>query len=165
MKIIKVDCWLRELAIREPYTIAYETISKCENLFLRAETDAGIVGWGCAAPDLPVTGETGQTVLKAFTEVIEPILKGSDPFRYANLTEELNKHLEKQPSALAMADMVLYDLMSKKAGEPLYKFLGGYRDHIATSITVGILPVKETVAKAVQLINDGFQILKVKCGG
>jgi len=34
-----------------------------------------------------------------------------------------------------MVDMALFDLMSKKGlSVPLYKFLGGFRTHIATSI-------------------------------
>ncbi|MCB9058825.1 MAG: dipeptide epimerase [Calditrichae bacterium] len=164
MKITHLECWAQDLTINEPYTIAYETVSHCTNVFLRAETDSGISGWGCAAPDAVITGETGGSVVQAYNDFIFPLLKDFDPFRYASAAEQIKKQLVKQPSACAMADMLLYDLMARKAGEPLYKFLGGFRDFIPTSITIGILPVEETLKKAKQFIKSGFSILKIKGG-
>ena len=63
-----------------------------------------------------------------------------------------------------MADIALYDLVSKHARLPLYRFLGGYRDNIPTSMTIGILPVQETLKKARQYVEQGFFILKLKGG-
>ena len=34
-------------------------------------------------------------------------------------------------------DMACYDLLGKKAGMPVYKLLGGYRNYIETDMTVG----------------------------
>jgi L-alanine-DL-glutamate epimerase-like enolase superfamily enzyme len=164
MKITGLSCHSRAMRLREPYTIAYETVDHCENVFLRMETDMGITGMGCAAPDLPVTGETPEGVLDFFREVIEPLLMGCDPFEFARIMEDLKSAKDKNPSALAMVDMALYDLMAKKAGVPLYKLLGGFRHSIPTSITIGILPVSETLAKARQFLKQGFTILKLKGG-
>jgi L-alanine-DL-glutamate epimerase-like enolase superfamily enzyme len=41
---------------------------------------------------------------------------------------------------------------------------GGYRRRILTSVTIGILPVDETVARARDFIGQGFQCLKLKGG-
>ena len=164
MKITHLECWPVEMQLTEPYTIAYEKIDSCVNLILKISTDAGITGWGCAAPDLPVTGETPQGVLNDFKNAIEPWLKGMNPFRYALIDRELQQFLPKSLSARTMADMAIYDILAKKTGVPLYQFLGGYRESIATSITIGILPVEETLAKARDFIKKGFFILKVKGG-
>lgn len=164
MKIIALECWPHEMKLKEPYTIAYETVDRCTNVFLKAVTDTGITGWGCAAPDEVVTGEIPETVMRFFRDCIEPVLKGSDPWRYVFLLEEIKKININAPSALAMMDMVLFDLISKASGVPLYKFLGGYRTSIATSITVGIMPVQETLEAAGRWVNKGFRILKIKGG-
>ena len=65
---------------------------------------------------------------------------------------------------MAMIDMALYDLLAKKAGLPVYQLLGGYRNSIPTSITIGILPVEETLQKAREFVSKGFFIIKVKGG-
>jgi L-alanine-DL-glutamate epimerase-like enolase superfamily enzyme len=77
---------------------------------------------------------------------------------------ELKEILEKKASSLAMVDLALFDLISKKAEVPLYKFLGGYRNSIPTSITVGILSIEETLKHAKEYVAQGFSILKIKGG-
>lgn len=152
------------MRLREPYTIAYETIETCVNVFLRIETDKGIVGYGCAAPDAQVTGETPASVIAIFNDFIEPQLKNSDPTRIALHIEKLRSLLKEHPSAVAMVDMALLDIVGKMAGLPVYKLLGGFRTHMKTSITIGIIPVAATVAKAGELVNKGFKALKIKGG-
>ncbi|GJM32442.1 MAG: L-Ala-D/L-Glu epimerase [Saprospiraceae bacterium] len=164
MKIKNLECWSKDLKLTEPYTIAYETIDTSPHVFLKLQTESGLVGWGCAAPDLEVTGETAAGVLGHFQQTIEPYLRGKSPFQFALILDELRTLIPGNPSALAMVDMALYDLVGKKAGVPLYQLLGGYRDSIPTSITIGILPVAETVEKARQFIASGFKILKIKGG-
>ncbi len=162
MRITHVDYDRYELELTEPYTIAYQTIGSATNFVLRLATDNGLVGYGCAAPDLVVTSELAADVESAIQDVIAPALRGQNPFHYARLLEELRSAL--RSSALAMVDAALYDLVAKQAGVPLYQFLGGYRDSIATSITIGILPVAETMVRATDYVERGFGIIKVKGG-
>jgi len=164
MKILRSETRVHEMKLNEPYTIAYETISSCSNVFLVAETDKGIRGFGCAAPDVVVTGETADSVVEIYNFHIEPALKGADPFRFARILEELRVSLVHNTSGLAMADMLLYDLVSKSAGVPLYKYLGGYRTSIPTSITISIMPVGDTLRKAAEYRKQGFFIFKLKGG-
>jgi L-alanine-DL-glutamate epimerase-like enolase superfamily enzyme len=164
MKISRIEAWPVAMRLKEPYTIAYETIEKATNVFLRMETDKGIVGFGCAAPDLQITGETAETVLEAIDGIVLPMIKGSDPLRSAMLLERLLPGLENQPSALAAVDMALHDILGKVSGLPLWKLLGGFRDRIKTSVTIGILTENETVERAEAFKQQGFKILKIKGG-
>lgn len=152
------------MKLAEPYTIAYETIASAVNIFLKIETAKGITGFGCAAPDLEVTHETPESVLAVCREVLEPALRGSRPSQLAGLLEKLKRRMKGHPSALAMTDMALYDILGKRAGLPLYQILGGCRDRIRTSVTIGILPVSETVARSIDLAAQGFRALKIKGG-
>jgi L-alanine-DL-glutamate epimerase-like enolase superfamily enzyme len=163
MRIKSLEAWPVRMTLDEPYEIAYEKVDHAVNVFVRLETDR-FVGLGCAAPDEPVTGETEETVLAALGDVAEPRLRGADPLRRAALLEDLKAALGRQPSALAAVDMALYDLLGKAAGLPLWKLLGGFRDSIETSVTVGILPRAETVEAAAARVGQGFRCLKLKGG-
>lgn len=164
MKITNIEAWLVKLKLEEPYTIAYDTIDTATNVFLQIETHQGIIGYGCAAPDEHVTGETPEKNLKTIRDVVIPALKGADPFRSAKLMEDLKRKISKQPSALAAIDMALYDILGKFAGLPVWKLLGGFRDRIKTSVTIGILSEDETVRRAADWIAQGFKCLKLKGG-
>lgn len=164
MKITNLSFERLELKLTSPYTIAYETISKTTNFILKAETDTGIVGYGCAAPDKVVTEESEEDVEHALNDIIVPFLKGQDVFMFTRILTELKVLLQHRSSSLAMVDMLLLDLVSKKAGLPLYQFLGGYRHSIPTSITMGILPLGETLKIADEFVAQGFLILKIKGG-
>jgi L-alanine-DL-glutamate epimerase-like enolase superfamily enzyme len=134
------------------------------NIFLRLETNTGISGYGCAAPDLVVTGETPESVLNKTETIIKPLLKGVDPLRISYLLDKLMPHLSTSPSAMAMLDMALYDILGKTAALPVYQLLGGFRHYIKTSITIGILPLDETVSKAREYLQQDFKSLKIKGG-
>ena len=164
MKITACEVWPVTMALAEPYTIAYETIDAATGIFMRMETNHGLVGFGCAAPDFQVTGEVPDGVLRICRETIIPELKHADPSRVAYCVERLRPLIFEHPSAVAMVDMALYDLLGKKAGMPLYRLLGGFRTRIKTSITIGILPLPETIARAMELVDRGFKSLKIKGG-
>jgi L-alanine-DL-glutamate epimerase-like enolase superfamily enzyme len=164
MKIRNIEAWPVCMKLSEPYAIAYETIEKTTNIFLCIETDKGIKGFGCAAPDLQITGETPEGVLQSLRNIVLPAIKGSDPLRTAMLLERLAPPLHSQPSALAAVDMALHDILGKVSGLPLWKVLGGFRDRIKTSVTIGILSEKDTVAAALKRVSQGFRCLKLKGG-
>ncbi len=164
MKITHVEERAVKMQLKEPYTIAYDTFSSADNVFLRVVTDAGVTGIGCAAPDAEVTGETLDTVIDVCERIIKPVLKGADPMHWARVLSQLDEPLRGHSSARAMVDMAFYDILGKVAGLPVYKLLGGFRRGMKTSITIGILSVDDTVKKAEGFVRDGFKSLKLKGG-
>jgi L-alanine-DL-glutamate epimerase-like enolase superfamily enzyme len=164
MKITHVEMWPVTMRLAEAYSIAYESVEATTNIFLKLATDGGLTGCGCAAPDAAVTGETAESVIRMGKDVIEPVLRGADPLRLARLTEKLKPLLAANPSSMAMTDMALHDILAKRANLPLYLLLGGYRTRMKTSITIGILPLAETVAKVRLCLAKGFRSLKLKGG-
>ncbi|MGD9209360.1 MAG: dipeptide epimerase [Desulfobacteraceae bacterium] len=152
------------MKMTESYTIAYENVSAADNIFLCLETDTGLTGYGCAAPDRAVTHETVEGTLNISRNIVIPLLHQRDPLKMTAIMENLRQELKDRPAARAMVDMALYDLLGKIANLPLYQLLGGYRKSILTSMTIGILPMEETLALAKQHVNDGFMALKIKGG-
>jgi L-alanine-DL-glutamate epimerase-like enolase superfamily enzyme len=69
--------------------------------------------------------------------------------------------------ALAAIDIALYDLKAKRAGLPLAKLLGSYRDSVQTYNTSGGFlnaTLDEVKARATQSIDDGIGGIKIKVG-
>ncbi len=164
MKITRISYERIDLQLTTPYTIAYETVSKVSNFILKVETDTQWVGYGCAAPDWEVTGETPEMAEEVIRNIILPYLKGKSPLHYARILEDLKMHCQESSSVLAMVDMALLDLVAKKAQMPLFQLLGGFRNSIPTSITIGILGLEDTLKHAKDFTVRGFTILKIKGG-
>lgn len=164
MKITNIEAWPVTMKLEEGYAISYEIVEKTTNVFLRIETNKGTVGFGCAAPDWHVTGETPESVLNDIEQIVTPNIVGSDPLRVAMLLERLHPMLKARPSVLAAVDMALHDILGKVCNLPLWKLLGGFRDRIKTAVTVGILPEKETLERVQKWVGEGFKSLKLKGG-
>lgn len=164
MKINSIEYFRLDMPLAVPYTIAYETVSNTTNIILKLITDKGVIGWGCAAPDREVTRETPEDVIQTIESYLRPLLINQSPFQIARVMFQLKKACPKAASAQAMVDMALYDLLARKATLPLYQLLGGFRHEIQTSITIGILPLKDTLEQAGNYLKQGFDILKLKGG-
>ncbi len=162
MKIVRADVIPVELQLKEPFVIANETTEVADNIFIRLETETGVVGWGCSTPDL-VTSETKETVLRHF-EAAKRLVIGCDPTRINLVNFALDNDLKGNSSLKAGVNIALYDIIGKMAAMPLFRLLGGYREKIATSVTIGLNPTDLMVEKARRIVSDGFKFIKIKCG-
>jgi L-alanine-DL-glutamate epimerase-like enolase superfamily enzyme len=69
--------------------------------------------------------------------------------------------------AIAALDIALYDLKAKRAGLPLAKLLGAYRDSVQTYNTSGGFlqaPIDEVKERATQSLQEGIGGIKIKVG-
>jgi len=164
MKIIRVEAKPITMKLKVPYTIAYNTYETATNIFLRLETNQGIVGFGCAAPDEHVTKGTPDLVVNDFQNIISPIIINADPLRYSLILEKIRKAIPDHPETIAALDMALFDILGKFSNLPLWKLFGGFRSKIITSITIGILSEDETVRQAKEFVKQDFKAIKLKGG-
>ncbi len=164
MRITGLEVWQVRMPLAVPYTIAYESIDHAVNVFVRLLTDGPLVGLGCASPDLEVTGETADGVQSVLEDDVLDRIRGMDPLRHAQVLDRVAEPLHGRPSAMAAVDMALHDLLGLAADMPLWVLMGGFRDSIITSVTIGILPGDETVTQAKDLVARGFLALKLKGG-
>jgi L-alanine-DL-glutamate epimerase-like enolase superfamily enzyme len=164
MQIAKVEVTPVELHLRLPYRTAYHpAIDGVAVVFVRVETRQGQVAWGCAAFEHSLTGETLEAVTRA-CRVCADRAPELSPLNTEYALDELARLTAGTPSALCAFDLAFHDLLGLAAGLPLYRLLGGYRNRIQTSVTVGIAPEKETVSLARERVRQGFRILKIKGG-
>jgi len=165
MQISRIDVTPTQLKLQTPVqTVKYpEPFTQIEVVFIRAEAvrDYGDA-WGCAVLD-PVSGETLEQVTRACQACADK-LRSLNPLNTQYALAELSELTDGLPSVRCAFDMLLYDLLGLWSGLPLYRLLGGYRDRIQTSITLGLDDVPTTVEMAQKHAHDGFRILKLKGG-
>ena len=118
MKISSIEYYRLDMPLAMPYTIAYESVTRTTNVILKIVTDTGITGWGCAAPDKFVTGETADEVINNTEGFVRDLLVGQSPFQLARFTYMIKQTLPEASSTRAMVDMALYDLLARKAKLP-----------------------------------------------
>lgn len=98
-------------------------------------------------------GEDPNDIAKIYTKLL---WAGASVGRYGVATQ-----------ALAAVDIALYDLKAKRAGLPLAKFLGSYRDSVRTYNTSGGFlnaTLDEVKARATQSVEEGIGGIKIKVG-
>jgi L-alanine-DL-glutamate epimerase-like enolase superfamily enzyme len=165
MQISHVEVTPTQLHLRDPFHSAAhpEPVTQIEVIFIRAELvrDFGDA-WGCAVLD-PTSDQALQQVQRACQDCAD-LLPELNPLNTQFALAELSKLTDDFPAAQCAFDMLLYDLLGLWAKLPLYRLLGGYRDRIQTSITLGIDDVPATVEMARKHARDGFRIFKLKGG-
>ncbi|WDR03121.1 hypothetical protein PSQ19_02690 [Devosia algicola] len=101
-------------------------------LFVKVETDEGIVGIGEGGLTSREWGVAG------IVEALEPLLLGADPMRSEHLWQLMWRsgfHPSNQvlTAAIAAIDIALWDIKGKALGVPIYQLLGGkVRDKVET---------------------------------
>ncbi len=163
-QIADVSIFRRDFQLRNPSVVAYEALEVAPNIVVRVELENGLTGWGNAAPDEHVTGETADGVERTLRETLKPFLIGKDGARIEMLWPQLCELAPNQPTAIAAVDIALYDLLGKAADLPLCRLLGSAKDEIETTVTLSIEDLPTTLARAKDFQAQGFRALKIKCG-
>jgi L-Ala-D/L-Glu epimerase / N-acetyl-D-glutamate racemase len=165
MQISRIEVTPTQLKLHTPFrSAAYpEPITQVDAIFLRGETvrDYGDA-WGCAVLD-PRSETTRAQALRACNACATK-LRDLNPLNIQFALAELFELTDGLAAVRCAFDMLLHDLLGLWSGLPLYRLLGGYRDRIQTSITLGLDDVPATVEMAKKRAQNGFRILKLKGG-
>jgi L-alanine-DL-glutamate epimerase-like enolase superfamily enzyme len=164
MKISHIELFNEAMPLTRPYTIAFRSIADVQMNFVALHTTNGLVGLGCASPEVHVTGETGEACSAALESQQLQWLKGEDVRALPRLCRTLHQTMQATPAARAAIDMALHDLLAQHLGIPLVELLGRAHHALPTSITIGIKGVDDTLEEAREYLGRGFKVLKVKLG-
>lgn len=151
-----------DLAMVKPFRISLGSTNSYEGYLVKITTDDGFTGFGEATSTPFITGDTMGSIeyeLKLFSEA----LKGKD--ESPELINELTVKLVKTAKASRNAiDSALWDIVGKRAGLNVKKFLGNYRNKIKTSYTVDLVSPEMAKTQAVDLLSKGVEVFKIKVG-
>ena len=164
MKIKSLRPFKKNLALQKPYTIARETITTVENIFLEITLENGMTGLGAANPAPEVVGETpAQTLQNLQSDFIQD-LAGQDIRHFLHHIYKCRQHFKQLPGTQACIDLAMHDAFGKYIRIPVVDFYGRHHGKMLTSVTIGIKDVAATVEEARNYFEKGFRVLKVKTG-
>ncbi|SOD81876.1 mandelate racemase/muconate lactonizing enzyme family protein [Spirosoma fluviale] len=164
MRINAIRTYRRDLALTKPYTIAYQTTSAVENVFVELELENGLVGLGAANPDPDVVGETPeQTHLNLQSDWMTSLI-GRDIRSLHELIDDARAQFPQAPGTLAALDIAIHDAFAQYLGIPVVQFYGRTIRTLPTSVTIGIMNTADTLTEAAAYVQQGFRVLKVKTG-
>jgi galactonate dehydratase len=130
-------------------------------MFLKLETDEGLVGWG-----EPVIEGRAKTVEAAVHELCATLV-GRDPARINDHWQSMYRtHFYRGGpilmSAIAGIDQALWDLKGKMLGAPVYELLGGrVRDRMKVYSWVGGDRPADVIEGIARLREGGFDTFKL----
>lgn len=162
-RIVEVRSRSERVPLTRPYTIARGSCDAVDLVFCELVADDGTIGRGQASPAFELTNETADMCAAELEAENLAWLVGREVREFSALFAALPERL-RGPEARAAVDMALFDLEAQHAHAPLVEELGRVHAEMATSITIGVMPVAETLAEAREYFERGFRILKVKIG-
>ncbi len=163
MRITSIDLFQADIPLKDPFKIAVMEVRAAANVFVRINTDDGIVGWGEAAPFWKLCGETQAIDLAAAADLAR-LIKGKDPLEIDDRMNEIDGFLKNNSQIRAAFDIALYDILAKAAQMPLYRLLGGSGRPMQTCLTIPIGDAQSMAKKASNAREQGFSIIKIKLG-
>jgi D-galactarolactone cycloisomerase len=134
-------------------------------LYLRVETDQGVVGWGEAF------GFAGCPVTHAAVErAVSPLAVGREIGDVAGLMHDLHRRLQNMGRngpvgfALSGLDIALWDIAGQVAGEPIHRLLGssGKKTRVPAYASLLRIGTPEHVARvAAAAVGRGYRSVKL----
>ncbi|ERN55092.1 dipeptide epimerase [Alkalihalophilus marmarensis] len=165
MRISKVDMYMIELPLNEPFIISYARYDTMPAIIIKMYTDQGIIGYGESVPDEHVTGESVHSVFDALKYQLIPAVIDKDPRNILEIHELMNAALVGNGAAKAAVDIACYDILGKASNLPIYSLLGGRkRDQPMIPEVFSILEPDVLAKKAIQARNNGYKEIKMKLG-
>lgn len=157
ISFIKLD-----LAMVKPFRISLGSTNSYEGYLVRITTDDGITGFGEATSTPFITGDTMGSIeyeLKLFSEALKG--KEESPELINELTGKIVKTAKASRNAI---DCALWDIIGKRSKLNVKKLLGDYRNKIKTSYTVDLVSPEIARKQAIELLEKGVDIYKIKVG-
>ena len=170
MKIDSVETELYHIPLARPMVDAIHGEQREFSLVVvKIRSDDGAMGMGYTYAVGKVGGTAIATLIK---DNLESLIIGEDPRCIENIWQKLWLAIHYvgrggiASFAMSAIDIALWDLKSKLAGEPLWRFLGGHDDKVE-AYGGGIdfdLTIEDLLQQAQGFLDEGLRAVKIKIG-
>ena len=170
--IVGAECFVCRAPIEKPVINAFGSMAERVAVFVRLTDADGMSGWGEIWSNFPTIGAEHRA--KLFHSFIAPRLIGrsiSDPATFWAETDRA-LHLwglqAGEPGAFAAAlsgaDLALHDLAARRAGVPLWRWLGGEDAGPVPVYASGLNPDTQALAQVEAARSEQHRSFKIKIG-
>jgi len=148
-----------------PHWVSHFIVPKANEILVRIRTDEGVEGIGLATSYTPI-----EAAIHAVKTGIADLIVGADALAPEALYQKLfaltwqRLSFEKKWTREAIVrisaavDIALWDIVGKKAGLPLYRLFGGYRNVVPCYVTCAYYRDGKTLSE----LKDEMQMLKAQ---
>ena len=172
-RITRAESFVYRAPISTPIRTSFGTMPNRPSVLIRIEDADGQFGWGEIWSNFPTIGAEYRARL--FDAVIAPLLleqgEAIDPRRFWQESDRALHLLALQTGepgplagVLAAADIALHDLAARRAGTPLWRYLGGSDCAPVPVYASGINPGPGAVDTVQSCREKGFSAFKIKIG-
>ncbi|MBL8670969.1 MAG: hypothetical protein JNK11_10000 [Alphaproteobacteria bacterium] len=156
------------LAYRMPFSTFLRSglqmhVKQAENVLVRLTCDDGTTGVAEANAFAELFGESQASIQAAIAEWIVPRIRGIALTDVERLWQQLDI-VANNNSAKAAIDMAVQEALAKRAGLPLWRHLGGFRDRVKLTWIIGQGSIEEMVEEGQEAKARGFASFKIKIG-
>ncbi|MBL7940987.1 MAG: dipeptide epimerase [Flavobacteriales bacterium] len=163
--VSRIELCPLSIPLRAPFVTSLGALDAVESVIVRVTTDDGLTGWGECNPFWSINGETQETCL-AVGKHIARALVGHDATDIEGLHARMDRLIFANNSIKSAFDIACHDIAAQAAGLPLHRYLGGTKHRsLITDYTVSLGTKERMAADAQAIIDNGFQVIKVKLGG
>ncbi|HEY6329243.1 MAG TPA: o-succinylbenzoate synthase [Blastocatellia bacterium] len=157
---------LRELRIplRWPFETSFGRTTTRRIILTKIYDGSGAIGYGeCTAGEEPFFNhETTDTAWLVVTKYGAPLLSAASISSASEASPALAR-IKGNLMARASLEAAVWDLESKMAGQPLWRYLGGTLDEIKCGVSIGLQKtIPELLEKVSTEVAAGYQRIKIK---
>jgi L-alanine-DL-glutamate epimerase-like enolase superfamily enzyme len=173
-RLARIEVHPLRLPFREEFRIARGSVGNPEqgapHIYVRAVADDGAEGWGECRPSHRWSYETEESVVSTIADYLAPSLAGLELWDLRGLHAAMDSVIAPgistgAPVAKCGVDLAVHDLLARRAGVPLIRFLGGgATDRIRLTYIVSVAEVAEAERRAAAAWEQGYRGFKVKIG-
>ena len=153
-----------ELPLKSPFETSFGRTTRRRILIVRVFDRDGASGYGeCVASEGPFFNhETIDTAWLITSQYIAPLLASANWNSAAQVNDVLAPIRENR-MAKAGVEAAIWDLEAKRAGEPLWRYIGGARREFACGVSIGLQASTEALVEKVRTeVESGYQRIKIK---
>jgi L-alanine-DL-glutamate epimerase-like enolase superfamily enzyme len=154
----------RTLHFLKPFKIAYENLNSAKVIIIKIVDENNFYGLGSAAPDQLVTGETPEKIFKILRKKVNKNFFEYSIDEIYKYHEKIQKEFSGFPSAQSAIEEAILNLFCQTKNLSLKNLFGDYRKECDVNVSIGIQEKKDVIEEVQKRINEGFKIIKVKCG-